>query len=167
MIYDDFQPDKFEINYINNELENKSVKDVLDDLLKWSDCTRIYNDGSRPMTTYHYGYIVNAWYYDYVLQYAKEKNINVDEYKNKFIELHNKNIEFEKLNPPVIYEKRKRNKNTINKSKETVKKVRRVRTKDIFTGEIHSEYLREDGSLKPSFKDVNINNLVFNFKTKK
>lgn len=168
MIYD-YKPDRFDYNYINEQLSKKSIIEVLDSILRWADCTRIYNDGSRPLTTFHHGYKKSDWEYQYVLDYAKEKGIDVGDYKNKFIELHNKNIEFEKLNPPKlpVSKNSKTNKNE-QKVSRNASNIRKARRKDMFTGEVVIELVDEHGNIikENKIKPVHAAGLVFNFKSK-
>lgn len=161
MIYKDFVADKFDINYINTELQNKHWSDVLNNILKWADCTRVYQDGTRPISTIHYAYKTYDWQYQYVLDYAKAKGADVSEYENKFIELHRKNIEFETINPPIVYEGKKR------KVAKSTSKTRKVRTTDMFTGETTVSTIDNKGGITRSKKiKMPEGKLVFNFNKK-
>lgn len=104
-----FKPDKIDINYINSEINNKGHEVVLNELLHWLDCTRVYKDGTRPIFTTHYSYFANSWRFNYTIEDGINKGILCDKqcdyYRNKFKELERKNIEFEKENGIPEYKK--------------------------------------------------------------
>lgn len=79
-------------------------------LLNDLDCTKILDNIGRPNQTINYGYKIAISEYNYILDLLlKETNDNnlYEEYKNKLKLIHNNNIEYEKLNPPIIYEYKK------------------------------------------------------------
>lgn len=82
---------------------------ALDFLLKHLDCTRIYKDGSRPVMTNHYCYRTDIAGFMYILNNIKEFNPKLaEEYLNKLVNLHEKNLSFEKDTHPINYSKKPR-----------------------------------------------------------
>ena len=111
-------------DYLINEKgnEEKALDSILNDL----DCTRIYNDGSRPMMTINYTYRRDIAGFLYIIENMKEHNsILANEYYNKLIARHEENLNFEKDNPPIHYSGKSR---TSHKSSE-----RTTRAKDMFS----------------------------------
>lgn len=144
-----FKPDKIDINYINSEINNKGHEVVLNELLHWLDCARVYKDGTRPIFTTHYSYFANSWRFNYTIEDGINKGILCDKqcdyYRNKFEELERKNIEFEKENGIPEY-KKGNNKTKLLKS--TSKTTRKIRTKDVFDGATTQETLSSKGLTK-------------------
>lgn len=128
-------------------LENNNDVDVaIDKLLKWIDCSRIVND-QRLMQTINYAYrkYINQLIY-IIINYMEEGDKY--DYFIKLIDVHNKNLEFEKINPPIVYKKKKQNSN---KKKPT----------DI---ESNEEKLESIKARKAANKLMKLNALTFKFK---
>ena len=105
-----------------------SDSNALDFLLKYLDCSRIYEDGSRPIMTNYYSYRTDISGYLYILQNIENCNPTLaEEYKNKLIKLHEENLDFEKLNPPIVYKSKQR---TSSRSDRRIAEI-----ENIFTGE--------------------------------
>ena len=96
--------DKSDINILNQEVVEKGVEGYLSLLLVYLDCSRIINN-MRMMQTIGYPYRVYISRYVYILDNILNKD-NYNEYINKLISLHLKNLDFEKENPPIIYDKK-------------------------------------------------------------
>lgn len=130
---------RFETNYINNEIKQKGYNKVLETTLRFLDCTRTDKNGNRLINTEHAEYYALLWDFDYIMNKALDNNIFTDEqykyYKDKYDEVINKNIEFEKTNPIPVYEYKKSKRNTSN--------TRTYKRKDMFSGEVIEE--RVDG----------------------
>ncbi len=100
-----------------NRVSHKDVHDVINDDLNFLDCSRIINDKRIIQTidhTYKYTitkliFIINQFIHD-----ESEREI----YFNKIRELHKQNINYEKENIPIIYDKKK-----VKAVKTTTKKV--------------------------------------------
>ena len=104
--FDDYniELDKFDIKMLNNEVVEKGVENYLSLLLVYLDCSRIINN-MRMMQTIGYPYKRYISIYLYILNNILD-NDKYSEYENKLISLHLKNLDFEKENPPIIYDKK-------------------------------------------------------------
>ena len=96
--------DKFDIKMLNNEVVEKGVENYLSLLLVYLDCSRIINN-MRMMQTIGYPYKRYISMYIYILNNILDKN-KYAEYVNNLISLHLKNLDYEKENPPIIYDKK-------------------------------------------------------------
>ena len=101
------------------------------------DCTTIYPDGSRPRQTINYGYRITLSSIEYildklylVLEHHPEKAQSYIDYRNtiikRIIDIHEKNLDFERRNPVRYYSKEPR--------KRTRSASRVNQSKDVFTG---------------------------------
>ena len=104
--FDDYniELDKFDIKMLNNEVVEKGVENYLSLLLVYLDCSRIINN-MRMMQTIGYPYKRYISIYLYILNNILDSN-KYSEYENKLISLHLKNLDFEKENSPIIYDKK-------------------------------------------------------------
>ena len=104
--FDDYniELDKFDIRMLNNEVVEKGIENYLSLLLVYLDCSRIINN-MRMMQTIGYPYKRYISIYLYILNNILD-NDKYSEYENKLISLHLKNLDFEKENPPIIYDKK-------------------------------------------------------------
>ena len=104
--FDDYniELDKFDIKMLNNEVVEKGVENYLSLLLVYLDCSRIINN-MRMMQTIGYPYKRYISIYLYILNNILD-NDKYSEYENKLISLHLKNLDYEKENPPIIYDKK-------------------------------------------------------------
>ena len=104
--FDDYniELDKFDIKMLNNEVVEKGVENYLSLLLVYLDCSRIINN-MRMMQTIGYPYKRYISIYLYILNNILD-NDKYSEYENKLISLHIKNLDYEKENPPIIYDKK-------------------------------------------------------------
>ena len=96
--------DKFDIEMLNNNVVEKGIENYLSLLLVYLDCSRIINN-MRMMQTIGYTYKRYISTYIYILNNILDKNKYL-EYENKLISLHLKNLDYEKENPPIIYDKK-------------------------------------------------------------
>lgn len=95
--------DKDDLNIIHNDVINKSPEEFIEKQFIYLDCSRIYKDGSRAMQTIGYPYKRELMRILYVISNYEFTEEERDNYCLRLIELHNKNIEYEKLNPPIEY----------------------------------------------------------------
>ena len=104
--FDDYniELDKFDIRMLNNEVVEKGVENYLSLLLVYLDCSRIINN-MRMMQTIGYPYKRYISIYLYILNNILDSD-KYSKYENKLISLHLKNLDFEKENPPIIYDKK-------------------------------------------------------------
>ena len=96
--------DKFDIEMLNNNVVEKGIENYLSLLLVYLDCSRIINN-MRMMQTIGYPYKRYISIYLYILNNILDSN-KYSEYENKLISLHLKNLDYEKENPPIIYDKK-------------------------------------------------------------
>ena len=96
--------DKFDIEMLNNNIVEKGIENYLSLLLVYLDCSRIINN-MRMMQTIGYPYKRYISIYLYILNNILY-NDKYSEYENKLISLHLKNLDYEKENPPIIYDKK-------------------------------------------------------------
>ena len=96
--------DKFDIEMLNNNVVEKGIENYLSLLLVYLDCSRIINN-MRMMQTIGYTYKRYISTYIYILNNILDKN-KYSEYVNNLISLHLKNLDYEKENPPIIYDKK-------------------------------------------------------------
>ena len=128
--------DKSDINILNQEVVEKGVEGYLSLLLVYLDCSRIINN-MRMMQTIGYPYRVYISRYVYILDNILNKD-NYNEYVNKLISLHSKNLEYEKEHDTIIYDKK-----GFNQFKSKVKKHPR------------RENIRKKTTSKPADNDSN------------
>lgn len=96
--------------------------------LKYLDCTRVC-DGNRITQTINKGYHRDISMSIYMI----ENIINESDREDciKLLEdIHNRNLEFEKINPPIVYEKKKPKKNT--SKVDSTKKRKTYKQKELF-----------------------------------
>lgn len=82
--------------------ESESLEVAFNKQLIYLDCSRVYPNGTRAMQTIGYPYRREMSAAIYIAE-QMEETIK-EQLLLKLIELHQRNIEFEKLNPPVWYD---------------------------------------------------------------
>lgn len=88
--------------------------------LRYINCARLTEDNKAYIQTIDYTY----HYFISRLWYMLEKLNFDDEYVDKLIDIHIKNLEFEKINPPIIYKKKTKSKRkTVKEEKVSKPKV--------------------------------------------
>ena len=129
--------DDRDIRYINYVIDKSTMADAIESYIKDLDCTTIYPDGSRPRQTINYGYRITLSSIEYildklylVLEHHPEKAQSYIDYRNtiikRIIDIHEKNLDFERRNPIRYYSKEPR--------KRTRSASRVNQSKDVFTG---------------------------------
>ncbi len=129
--------DDRDIRYINYVIDKSTMADAIESYIKDLDCTIIYPDGSRPRQTINYGYRITLSSIEYildklylVLEHHPEKAQSYIDYRNsiikRIIDIHEKNLDFERRNPVRYYSKEPR--------KRTRSASRVNQSKDVFTG---------------------------------
>lgn len=105
------------------KISSLSIYDVQKEFnndLRYINCTRLTEDNKAYIQTIDYTY----HYFISRLCYMLEKLNFDDEYVDKLINIHNKNLEFEKINPPIIYKKKTKSKRkTVKEEKVSKPKV--------------------------------------------
>ena len=126
-----------DVRYINYVIDKSTMADAIESYIKDLDCTTIYPDGSRPRQTINYGYRITLSSIEYildklylVLEHHPEKAQSYIDYRNsiikRIIDIHEKNLDFERRNPVRYYSKEPR--------KRTRSASRVNQSKDVFTG---------------------------------
>lgn len=100
--------DEIDLNIIDQNIQDKGVEGFLNKQLVYLDCSRIIND-MRVMQTVGYPYQREISRYLYVLDLIEDDSIKQD-YINRLIDLHNRNLAFESENPPIIYKRNTKDK---------------------------------------------------------
>lgn len=105
------------------DIERKGALNCFNDYLKYLDCSRISN-GLRLQQTIGFPYQLDMTRaYIIATKYLQDES---EELVNKLVELHNKNLEFEKDNPPIIYDAKKK---TNKKERTTTKREKKEKVK--------------------------------------
>lgn len=155
-----FEPDVYDKNWANYEIQTKGHVRALDDLLHSLDCSRYIEGVGYPININHYAYARYSWEYNYIIEHGIDNGILSDEqckiYRERFNALDRKNEVFAAEHPEIgNYKKSKSAKSKKDKADVVERKprTRRVATKDIFSGKVSTETLSEDGSLKKTAAD--------------
>src|SRR5574344_824234 len=104
--------------------ENGSLEAAFRKQLFYLDCSRVYSNGMRPMQTIGYPYRREMSVAIYIAEQMKETL--KEQFLIELIELHQRNIEYEKINPPIWYDGEKGKK----KFEEGLKRLPRRRNGD-------------------------------------
>lgn len=100
--------DEIDLNIIDQNIQDKGIEGFLDKQLVYLDCSRVIND-MRVMQTVGYPYQREISRYLYVLDLIEDDSIKQD-YINRLMDLHNRNLAFESENPPIIYKRNTKDK---------------------------------------------------------
>lgn len=104
--------DSFLKDIVAQHIERNGINRFFDYMFTTIDCSRYSSDGMRLNQT-----VGNVYKNDITqLVYAIEtyvSNEEKDSYYEKLLTIHNANLEFEILNPPIIYEEKQKRKTTI------------------------------------------------------
>ena len=82
--------------------ENGSLEAAFRKQLFYLDCSRVYSNGMRPMQTIGYPYRREMSVAIYIAEQMEETL--KEQFLIELIELHQHNIEYEKINPPIWYD---------------------------------------------------------------
>lgn len=139
-----------EVEFVKSWFTGKTYFEVLDDILEQLDCTKISPIGRTMQTiNYRYNFLMEA--YNYVLNCAIDANrMNIEQfklYKGKLDERHIANLEFEKVNPPVVYTKKGKGKSTPSTGGRKI--ATSIKSKDLITG---AEVIEAIKAIKPTLK---------------
>lgn len=155
-------------DYLINEKGNEEK--ALDSILNELDCTKVYNDGSRPMMTINYGYRRNIAGFLYILDNIKNYDVNLaEEYYNKLIARHEENHTFEKNNPVVYYSTKSTRSIKSNKATTKAKDIFSDNTLNITESGAKISRVRENSNTRKAraLKDKSISFAFNNFKISK
>ena len=92
--------ERFDIDIINRNILDFGLDKVLENQFKYVDCTRTVN-GRRLSQTIGFPYMNEISRTIYLIQNFFQDTM--DEKLQKLLDIHNKNIEYEKENPPIWY----------------------------------------------------------------
>lgn len=109
--------DDFETRIIDSRIKNLGIEKTFSYYLETADCTKIANDDYRYMQTIAYPYYLVISDLVYIIEQYVENN--KEEYYNKLITRHNMNLDYEKVNPPIQYDKITFKKSTSTKRRKT------------------------------------------------
>lgn len=147
--------EKSDIDIINTTITEKGIEGFFSQQLVYLDCSRIVKEIRITQTT-SFKYRVDISRYLHVINSIKNTE-QYDIWLNKLITLHNNNLEYEKENPPIIYDK---------PAKKAVTKINKnPARRDKVTKNTSNENITVSESLKS--KLVGCVNVKFNIKLKK
>lgn len=135
--YDNLEINIPDLDYFNwkRSIDYKNDNDIiniLEDMIKTLDCTKVYNNMRICTTTFPIYKINVANYYRYLIKLNNYILYNV--YLDKLLKRHIDNIIFEHENPYYIVNDKKSKKNTV------PNKFFRGISRDLFTNELHYIY---------------------------
>lgn len=161
-----------EVELVKSWFTGKTYFEVLDDILEQLDCTKISPIGRTMQTiNYRYNFLMEA--YNYVLNCAIDANrMNIEQfklYKGKLDERHIANLEFEKVNPPVVYTKKGKDKSTSSTGGRKI--ATSIKSKDLITGaeviEAINPTLKKKREVRPkATKIITKDNIILDFNKK-
>lgn len=143
---------------IDRRVKEKGIEEYLNQQLVYIDCSRILQ-GMRMMQTIGYPYKREISSYTYaVTKYVNEHEDSefLEIWKNKLIERHQANLEYEKENPPVWYD---------GKPKKVSKRKPKVKEADMFPEETKKAKIsKAEAKLKAKLLGANLGFGSFKFK---
>lgn len=153
------------INTFNQEILEKDVREFGRDIVFARqmlnlDCSRIAQS-FRLQQTISYTYVHEITRTLYLIQTWFEDKADIK--LQEVLDLHNKNLEFEKLNPPIVYGKKKY-KNKYYTKDDGIKIARRKVKQTRIQFDENGEPVKSAAERKLAAKAVKLNALKFNFK---
>ena len=143
---------KFYVDLIKFEVNRFGREEVYNIQLKQLDCTRITEDGIRIQQTIGIPYASELTQMIYLIDtYFKDDE---DNRLQQVLDIHKRNIEFEKENPPIIY----KSKSKTAKAKTSKPKQTRMKFDD------NGEPVKTVAERKLAVKAIKMNSLKFNLK---
>lgn len=127
------EPDSFMTSFVPHEIQSVG----LDSFLKYNfhslDCTRVCENGLRPMQTigYPYRHVITETVFT-IKNYVEEDK--QDEYFERLLKRHSDNLEYEQTNPPIWYgteKDRRKYEKQYNGSNSSKSKRKRAKQQDI------------------------------------
>ena len=97
--------DDMYLKMMDNKVKNNGLYPTLKEHTKYLDCTQVWKSGMRPIQTPFYPYRVEVSTFIYFINKINNKIIR-KKYYDMLLEIHHKNLEYEKINPPIMYDKR-------------------------------------------------------------
>ena len=96
------EPDSFMTNFVPQEIQSVGLESFLEYKFLTLDCTRVCEDGLRPMQTIGYPYRHAITETVFTIKNYVDKN-KQDEYFERLLKRHSDNLEYEQTNPPIWY----------------------------------------------------------------
>lgn len=150
------------VSFIENEIKEVGLDAYLGYSFNRLDCTKTLNCGLRAIQTIDHTYKRILTEIVYVIDnYIKDSD--KDNWYVRLLKLHEANIEYEKLNPPIIYGEIKNKRNTNKKENIIKSKSSNKRNKNIDT-ESNTEKKMTAAEKKLALKAVKLNSLTFKIK---
>ena len=150
------------VSFIENEIKEIGLNTYLEYNLNRLDCTKILSCGLKAIQTIDYTYrrILTEIVYT-IDNYIEDSD--KDNWYIRLLKLHEANIEYEKLNPPIIYGGIKNKRNTNKKENIIKSKSSNKRNKNVDT-ESNIEKKMTAAEKKLALKAVKLNSLTFKIK---
>lgn len=123
------EPDSFMLSFVPHEIESVGLEKFLEYNFNILDCTRVTKSGLRPMQTIGCTYRRTITEIVFIINNYIEKD-KQDSYFERLIKRHNDNIEYEKINPPIIYGKDKDKPKNEKQTKTKIKSKDKIDNKD-------------------------------------
>lgn len=118
--------DNSSIIQLQKDVETFGAEELFNMRIKSANCSRVNAWGQRPCQTidYTYKYFISELVY-IIDNYLEDK----EHYYEMLLMLHNSNLDYEKINPPVVYKKGKLKDKKEKKVKEPKQKVSKASLK--------------------------------------
>ena len=140
---------------IDRQVEEKGIEQYLNQQLAYLDCSRI-KDGMRMMQTIGYPYKREISKYAYVIETYKNNIECIEDWTTILVDLHERNLEYEKENPPIWYD---------GKPKKTSKRKPKAKEGDMFPEETNKAKMsKAEAKLKAKLLGANLGFGSFKFK---
>lgn len=160
------EPDSFMTSFVQHEIQSVGVDSFLKHNFHSLDCTRIYDNGLRPMQTICYPYRRTITEIVFTIKNYVEKD-KQDEYFEKLLKCHRDNLKYEQTNPPIWYgteKDRRKYEKQYNDSNGSKPKRKRVKQQDIDSSDMPKKQTAAEKKL--AAKVAKINALSFKIKPK-
>lgn len=123
-------PSKFYTTLATHDIDKNGFNHFFKFELECLDCSIVWDNGMRPHQTINFGYRNDMGITVNMIEKYIEDDVEKQEYYQQLIDLHNKNLEYEKINPPIVYSKKRSSKsNTTKATKEKPIKEKLISSK--------------------------------------
>ena len=147
--------DNVHINFLKPEVEEKGIHNAIKFIIDLIDCTIIWKDDKTYVQTISWLYRHRISQLIYLIENYGLTEKEQNAYYNKIIGIHINNLEYEKLHPPVIYDK--------NKTKTKTKRKNIKHTQTVIEG-FDKPKKQSVAERKLTAKVAKLNNLSINIK---
>lgn len=143
--------------FIDSEIRSVGLNRYLDYQFRRLNCSNVYPYGLRAIQTIDYPYRRNITETIYIIQHYVEE-CKRDEYLIKLLRLHEANLKYEQLNPPIVYKQKITKSNDKVKNNDTIENIlKHTRKKSTATKEKVSKQTAAERKL--AAKVAKLNNL--------